>query len=64
MDGVEEYLVLFMNLTIQYCNCPKVELRFLGIILRVLRLEVSVYNVHNTNQFQITFAQDGGWGRR
>jgi hypothetical protein len=33
----------------------------MGIILRVLRLEVSVYNVYITNQFQITFAQ-GGWG--
>jgi hypothetical protein len=27
-------------------------LRFLGIILRVLRLEVSVYNVYSTTQFQ------------
>jgi hypothetical protein len=32
-----------------------------GIILRVLRLQVSVYNVYITNQFQTTFAQ-GGWG--
>ncbi len=31
-------------------------MRFLGIILRVLRLEVSVYNVYITNQFQATFA--------
>jgi hypothetical protein len=37
-------------------------LRFLGMILRVLRLEVSVYNVDITNQFQTTFAQ-GGKGR-
>jgi hypothetical protein len=35
-------------------------LRFLGIIFRVLRLEVSVYNVYITNQFQILFAQGGG----
>jgi hypothetical protein len=35
-------------------------LRFLGRILRVLRLEVSVYNVYITNQFQTTFAQKGG----
>jgi hypothetical protein len=35
-------------------------LRFLGIILRVLRLEVSVYNVYITNQFQTTFAQREG----
>ncbi len=32
--------------------------RFLGIFLRVLRLEVFVYNV--SNQFQTTFAQGGG----
>jgi hypothetical protein len=36
---------------------------FLGIILRVLRLEVSVtltlYNVYITNQIQTTFAQRG-----
>jgi hypothetical protein len=37
-------------------------LRFLSIILRVLRLEVSVYNVNNTNQCQTTFAQWGGGG--
>jgi hypothetical protein len=34
-------------------------LRFLGIMLRVLRLEVSLYNVFITNQFQTTFAQRG-----
>ncbi len=34
-------------------------LRFLGMILKVLRLEVSVCNVHITNQFQPTFAQGG-----
>jgi len=32
---------------------------FLGIIVRVLRLEVSVYNAYITNQFQTTFAQGG-----
>ena len=37
----------FMNVT--------VSLRFLGIILRVLILEVSVYSVYVTNQFQTTF---------
>jgi hypothetical protein len=36
-------------------------LRFLGKILRVLILEVSVYNVYIAKQFQTTFAQ-GGWG--
>ncbi len=35
-------------------------LRFLGIILRVFRLEVSVYNVYITNQFQTTFARGEG----
>jgi hypothetical protein len=33
---------------------------FLGIILRVLRLEVSVYNVYITNQFQTIFAWEVG----
>jgi hypothetical protein len=37
-----------------------ISLRFLGINLRVLRLEVSVYNVYIINQFQNTFAQEGG----
>ncbi len=32
---------------------------FLGKILIVLKLEVSVYNVYITNQFQNTFAQGG-----
>jgi hypothetical protein len=35
-------------------------MRFLGIILRVLRLEVSVYNIYITNQFQPTFARGEG----
>jgi hypothetical protein len=34
--------------------------RVLGIVLRVLRLEVSAYNIYITNQFQTTFAQK--WG--
>jgi hypothetical protein len=33
---------------------------FLGIISRVLSLEVSIYNIYITNQFQTTFAQGGG----
>jgi hypothetical protein len=37
-------------------------LRFLGKILRILRLEASVYNVYITNQFQATFALGGGGG--
>jgi hypothetical protein len=42
-----------------------ISLKFLGIILRVLRLEVSVYNVYITNQFKTTFSRwggGGGWG--
>ncbi len=36
-------------------------MRFPRILLLVLRLEISVYNVYITNQFQTTFAQgDGG----
>ncbi len=37
-----------------------ISLRFLGIILRVLILEVSVYNAYITNELQTTFAR--GWG--
>jgi hypothetical protein len=33
------------------------QLRFLDIILKVLRLEVSVQNVYIRNQFQPTFSQ-------
>jgi hypothetical protein len=36
-----------------------ISLRFLGIILRVLKLEVSFYDVYISNQFQTIFAQ--GW---
>jgi len=34
-----------------------------GHNLRVLRLDVSVYNVYITNQFQTTFARVGGGGK-
>ncbi len=37
-------------------------LRLLCIILRFLRLEVSVYNVYITNQFQTNFSRGGGGG--
>jgi hypothetical protein len=36
---------------------------FLGIILRVLSLEVSVYNVYILNQFQPNLATGGGGGK-
>ncbi len=49
-ESVKEYLVLFKNLIIQYCNILNPNLRTynlvevsIGIILRVSRLEVSVY---------------------
>jgi hypothetical protein len=40
-------------------------LRFLGIILRVIRLKVFVYNVHITNQFAWGGGGEGGifWKR-
>jgi hypothetical protein len=34
----------------------------MAIILRVLRFEVSLYNVYIVNQFQTTFAQGVGGG--
>jgi hypothetical protein len=37
-----------------------ISVRFLGIFLRVLRLEVCLYNVYITNQFQATFDQRRG----
>jgi hypothetical protein len=39
-----------------------ISLRFLDVILRVLRLEVSTYNLYISNQFQTTFARGGGGG--
>jgi hypothetical protein len=54
------YEYLTVNRSRIYEN--KISLRFLGIILRVLKLEVSVYNVFITNQFQTTFARGGGGG--
>jgi hypothetical protein len=39
-----------------------IALKLQGLILRVLRLEVTVYNVYITNLFQTTFAV-GGSGR-
>ncbi len=39
-----------------------ISLRFKGIILRDLRLEVSVYNVYITNQLKAIFARGAGGG--
>jgi hypothetical protein len=41
-----------------------ISLRFLGAILKVLRLEVSVYNVYNTNQFNPLLLGGGGGGAK
>jgi hypothetical protein len=49
---------IVLNPEAEFMNA-QISLRFLGILLRVLRLEVSVYNVYITNQFQTTFAQEG-----
>jgi hypothetical protein len=38
--------------------------QFLGKILRVLRPEVSVYNVYLTNHFQMAFVWGGGPGSK
>jgi hypothetical protein len=45
-------------------NERSISLRFLGLILRCLRLEVSVYSVYISNQFQTTFAQGEVGGRK
>jgi hypothetical protein len=54
------YLLSYIRL---YCwgriNERTISLRSLGIILRVLQLEVSVHNVYITSQFQPTFALRG-----
>jgi hypothetical protein len=39
-----------------------ISLRFLGIILRVLRLEVSAYNVYITNSLKQLLLKVGGGG--
>ncbi len=50
--------IIYMH-TGSQINKHRISLRFLGIILRIHRLEVSIYNVCLTNQFQTTFAQEG-----
>ncbi len=58
----------FLSYTYSYCTwlyyrfaSSEAEfMMFLGIILRVLKLEVFVYNVYITKQFQTTFARGGG----
>jgi hypothetical protein len=51
--------VFFENLR-KLIHEHKISLSYLRIILRVLRIEVSIYNVYITNQFQPTFAQGRG----
>ncbi len=52
----------FHGCTLYQVHGRKISLRFLGLILRVLRLEVSVDNVYITNQFQTNLLQGGGGG--
>ncbi len=54
--------VLYKAASRSRINEQTISLRFLGIIVRALRLEVSVQNVSITKQFQITFARGGGGG--
>ncbi len=62
VSGIRNY-PLWRNRRPEGWNCDTrsriyertISLRFLGIILRVLSLEVSVYNVYITNQFQTLF---------
>ncbi len=60
------YFILFSHLLIESgknnFGLPEFKLSFLGIIWRVQRLEVYVYNVYIANQFQATFDQVGGGG--
>ncbi len=57
----KEFVRILVNLKPKLMNV-QISLRLLGLILRCLRLEVYVYNVYITNQFQTTFAQGEGWG--
>jgi hypothetical protein len=66
--SIDEYLVVCKETAFIIINAVsrsrihkrEILLRFLGIILRVLNLEASIYNVYITNQFRSTFAQRGG----
>ncbi len=53
------------NLSIQSRNHERtISLRFLGITLKVIMREVSLYNVYITNQFQTTLVRGMGGGGR
>ncbi len=54
------FLYTAFNLVRSYIHERTTLLRFRGIILRVIRLEVAVYNVYIKNQFQTAFNQGGG----
>ena len=60
------YEVLFSwNMLVEYrsrIHELTISLRFQGVILRFIRLEVSMKNVYIVNQFQATFAQEEGRG--
>ncbi len=53
-------MTVVKSLDLSRIHEPIISLRFLGIIVRFLRLEVSVSNVYIADQFQITFAQGEG----
>ncbi len=65
-------MIEFVESTVQIVKCTTrsriheraISARFLGITLRVLRLEISVYNVYIANKFQTTCAQRGMGGGR
>jgi hypothetical protein len=54
-------LIVCINVCCSRIHERTISLRFLVKILRVFRLEVFVYNVYITNQFQTTFEKKG-WG--
>ncbi len=62
-SGTSYVSINIANPEAEFMHVRTISLRFLGIVLTVLRLQVSVYNVYITNQFPTTFA-GGGWARR
>ncbi len=61
MTEYERFSLVFTETRVyKFGHRSWISLMFRGIILRVLGLEVSIYNVYIPNQFQTTFAQVGG----
>ncbi len=63
-EGVTKNLICFSWECWSRIHERLILLRFLGIILKGLRLEVSVYNVYITKQYQLSnhFCSKGSWG--